>query len=148
MRHKTRWGAAAVAAVGAYKAWRGASFAALFPPLALGLVLAFILFNKVGSPQYMTWLAAPLVVALVIDRRRWFRPATLGLLIAVLTFAVYPLTYWGLLLAEPFPAGLLTARNLLLAVLFVWVVIRLSRVQIHPHVHARNHARRNRAAAT
>ena len=52
----------------------------------------------------MTWLVAPLVVALVIDRHRWCKPATLGLVIAVLTFAVYPLTYWGLLLAEPFPA--------------------------------------------
>ena len=127
----------AVAGLGAYKAWRGASFAALFPPLGLGLVLAFILFNKVGSPQYMTWLAAPLVVGLVIDRHRWFKPATLGLVIAILTFAVYPLTYWGLLLAEPFPAALLTTRNALIAVLFVWVVVRLTRVRIHPHVHAR-----------
>ncbi|WP_457101352.1 hypothetical protein [Microbacterium sp. P5_E9] len=127
----------AVAGLGAYKAWRGASFAALFPPLGLGLVLAFILFNKVGSPQYMTWLAAPLVVALVIDRHRWWRPATLGLVTAILTFAVYPLAYWGLLLAEPFPAALLTTRNALLAVLFAWVVVRLARVRIHPHVHAR-----------
>jgi len=136
----------AVAGLGAYKAWRGASFAALFPALALGLVLAFILFNKVGSPQYMSWLAAPFIVALVIDRHRWFKPATLGLAIALLTFIVYPLTYWGILIALPFPAGLLTARNVLLAVLFVWVVIRLGRVQIHPHVHARNLARRSRAA--
>ena len=49
-------------ALGAFKAWRGASFAALFPPLALALVLALIVFNKVGSPQYLTWIAAPLVV--------------------------------------------------------------------------------------
>jgi len=137
----------AVAGVGAYKAWRGASFAALFPPLSLGLVLAFILFNKVGSPQYMTWLAAPLVVALVIDRHRWWKPATLGLAIALLTFIVYPLTYWGVLSLLPFPVALLTIRNVLLAVLFVWVVVRLSHARIHPHVHARNLARRSRVAA-
>ena len=50
---------AAVAGLGAFKAWRGASFVRLFPPLALALVLAFIVFNKVGSPQYMTWIIAP-----------------------------------------------------------------------------------------
>ena len=37
-----------VAALGAYRAWRGAGFVTLFPPLALALVLAFIVFNKVG----------------------------------------------------------------------------------------------------
>ena len=114
---------------------------------ALLLTLAMIVFNKVGSPQYIAWLAAPLVVALVIDRHRWFKPAALGLAIALLTFIVYPLTYWGILIALPFPAALLTARNVLLAVLFVWVLIRLGRVQIHPHVHARSLARRSRAAA-
>ena len=62
---------------GAYKAWRGASFVRLFPPLALALVLALIVFNKVGSPQFLTWLIAPLV-ALARDRpTRWVRPAAL-----------------------------------------------------------------------
>ena len=69
---------AAVAGLGAFKAWRGASFVRLFPPLALALVLAFIVFNKVGSPQYMTWIIAPLVVGLVIDRRRWWRSGRAG----------------------------------------------------------------------
>lgn len=122
-----------VAALGAYKAWRGASFVRLFPPLALGLVLAFIVFNKVGSPQYMTWIIAPLVVGLVIDRRRWFTPAALGLGIALLTQAIYPLTYDGLMLMWPqvFPVVLLTIRNILLIVLFVWVVMRLVQVPAH-----------------
>ncbi|WP_345801965.1 hypothetical protein AAIB33_02325 [Microbacterium sp. AZCO] len=133
-----------VAAMGVYKAWRGASFAALFPALSLGLVLAFIVFNKVGSPQYMTWIAAPLTVGLVIDRHRWWRPATLGLVIAVFTLGVYPLAYYSLLLAWPFPATLLTIRNALLVMLFAWMVSRLVRVQIHPHVHA---ARRAHALA-
>ena len=69
----------AVAALGASRPGAGASFVRLFPPLALALVLAFIVFNKVGSPQYMTWIIAPLVVGLVVDRRRWWRPAALGL---------------------------------------------------------------------
>ena len=135
---------AAVAAIGVYKAWRGASFAALYPHLALGLVLAFIVFNKVGSPQYMTWIAAPIVVGLVIDRRRWWKPAALAVVIAGFTLGVYPLAYYALLLAWPFPASLLTIRNILVVVLFVWTVVRLVRVRIHPHVRA---ARRSEALA-
>ena len=124
----------AVAALGAFKAWRGATFAALYPPLALALVLAFIVFNKVGSPQYLTWIVAPLVVGLVIARRRWWRPALLGLIVAGLTFAVYPLTYGGLLLAQPWAVTLLTIRNALLVVMLAWVVVRLARLPVHPRV--------------
>lgn len=130
----------AVAGIGVYKAWRGASFAALYPNLALGLVLAFVVFNKVGSPQYMTWIAAPIVVGLVIDRSRWWKPATLALVIAGFTLAVYPLAYYSLLLAWPFPAALLTVRNALVVALFVWIVVRLVGVRIHPHVRAARRA--------
>ncbi len=136
----------ALAALGAVKAWRGASFASLFPRLALGLVLAFIVFNKVGSPQYMTWIIAPLVLGLVVDRAHWWRPATVALAVALLTLGVYPLTYGGLLYAQPFAAFLLTARNALVVVLFVWVVVMIARVAPHPHVHAR--LQRQRAAAS
>lgn len=131
----------AVAAIGAVKVSRGATFASLYPHLGLGLVLAFIVFNKVGSPQYMTWIAAPLIVGLVVDRHRWWKPATLALVIALLTLAVYPIAYWGLLLAEPFPAALLTARNALLVWLFVWMVVRLVRLPVHPRVRELHAAR-------
>jgi len=117
-----------VAALGAHGAWRGAGFVTLFPPLALALVLVFIVFNKVGSPQYMTWIIPPLVIGLVIDRRRWRAPAWLGLAIALVTLAVYPIAYWGLLNVLPFPAALLTLRNALVVVLLVWAVARLARV--------------------
>jgi hypothetical protein len=100
----------------------------LFPPLALALVLAFIVCNKVGSPQYMTWIIAPLVVGLVVDRRRWWRPAALGLVIAAITQVVYPLTYWGLLNAEAVPAAVLTLRNVLVVVLLGWAIIRVVQV--------------------
>ncbi|TDN88463.1 glycosyltransferase 87 family protein [Microbacterium sp. BK668] len=131
---------AAVAGVGVYKARGGASFAGLYPNLALALVLALIVFNKVGSPQYMTWIAAPIVVGLAIDRRRWWPPAILALVIAGFTLGVYPLAYFSLLLAWPFPATLLTIRNVLVVVLFVWVVVRLCRVPTHPRVRAPRHA--------
>ena len=118
---------AVIAALGAYKAWRGANFVRLFPALALALVLAFILVNKVGSPQYMTWIIAPLAVGLVIDRRRWWRPAALGLVMAGLTQVVYPLTYGYLLGGDALPAAVLTLRNALIAVLLVWAATRVVR---------------------
>lgn len=128
----------AVAALGALKAWRGASYVRLFPPLALALVLALIVVNKVGSPQYIGWIAAPLTVGLVLDRRRWVKPAMLGLAIALLTQLVYPLGYGGLMLKYPLPlpALILTARNVLLIALFVWSVTRLVRVPGRAIAHA------------
>jgi hypothetical protein len=102
----------------------------LFPPLALSLVLAFVVFNKVGSPQYMTWIIAPIVVGLVVDRRRWWRPAALGLVIAAVTQVVYPMTYGYLLNAEALPAAALTVRNLLVVVLLVWAIVKLVQVPV------------------
>ncbi|MEZ3159976.1 hypothetical protein AB1K54_05435 [Microbacterium sp. BWT-B31] len=132
----------AVVAVGAVKAWRAATFAGLFPPLALALVLAMIVFNKVGSPQYLSWLIAPLAIGLVLDRRRWWPPAALALVAALLTQVVYPLTYGGVTSPEPFPVAVLTARNVLLVVLFGWTMVMLARTRTHPH-----RARRAVAAA-
>jgi hypothetical protein len=124
--------AAAVAAAGALKSWRGASFAALFPPLALALVLALIVTNKVGSPQYMTWLVPPLVVGVVLNRRRWVWPAVVVLVVSGLTQLVYPVFYDALLRAEAGPVLILTARNLLVVALFAWMCVRLAQVPVHP----------------
>ncbi len=89
---------AAIAVVGVVKTRRGASFAALFPPLSLSLVLALIVVNKVGSPQYLTWVIAPIVIGLVIDRRRWWaRSPSAALATALLTQIEYPLLYGYLL---------------------------------------------------
>ncbi|MFG6445105.1 glycosyltransferase 87 family protein [Microbacterium sp. P07] len=115
--------------LGAVKTWRGASFASVFPVLTLGLVVGFIVFNKVGSPQYIVWLVTPVLIGLVLDRAHWARPAVLTLAIAALTQGIYPLAYDGLLVAQLGAVLLLNARNLLLVVLFVWVVVRLCRVR-------------------
>lgn len=128
-------GMLALAALGAFKAWRGAGFASLFPSLALTLVLGFIVLNKVGSPQYMTWLIAPLVAGLAIDRRRWIGPAALALVTLALTQLIFPFWYDAILVLTPAAVGLLVVRNLLLVALFVWSVVRLARVRVrlrHP----------------
>ena len=125
-------GMLALAALGALKAWRGAGFASLFPSLALALVLGFIVLNKVGSPQYMTWVIAPLVIALVIDRRRWIAPAGLALVILGLTQLIFPFWYDAILVLTPAAVGLLVVRNVLLVALFAWSVVRLARVRVRP----------------
>nr|WP_314843520.1 hypothetical protein [uncultured Microbacterium sp.] len=121
----------AIAAVGAVKTTRGASFARLFPPLSLSLVAALIVANKVGSPQFQVWLLAPIILWLVLDRRRAALPASLVLALCALTCLVYPLTYDGLLRAEPLPIVILTVRNLVLVVLLVVGVRALARVPSH-----------------
>ena len=120
-----------LAAVGAFKAWRGARFAALFPPLAAALVLGFIVLNKVGSPQYMTWLIAPVAAGLVLDHRRWMRPAVLVVAMLAFTQLIFPFWYDAILALQPAAVALLIARNVLLIALFAWVVVRLARVPVH-----------------
>lgn len=119
---------AALAGLGAYKAWRGTSTVRLLPPLALALVLAFIVFNKVGSPQFQAWLIAPLVLWIVLDRTRAATAGALSLVSAALTQVVYPIVYGGVLDAQPVPIALLTARNVLLLVLLGVAVAAIVRV--------------------
>lgn len=117
-----------VAGIGAVKAMRGAAFPRLFPPLALSLVVALIVVNKVGSPQFQTWLFAPLILWLVLDRTRATVPAGIVLILAGLTCLIYPLNYDALLRAELLPVLVLTARNVLLVSLLIVGIRALLRV--------------------
>lgn len=123
----------AVTAVGALKAVRGASFPRLFPPLALTLVTLLIVTNKVGSPQFQTWLIAPVILWLVLDRSRARVPAVVVLALGLLTCLVYPIGYDGLLRADVLSVAVLTVRNILLVVLLVLGTRALVRVPVrHP----------------
>jgi len=112
--------------------WRahraGAEVQALFPPLFFALVLTLIVVNKVGSPQFMTWLAAPILVGLITAPRAWRAPAAITLLMAALTHLVYPYFYDGLLATTPVMVFVLTLRNLLELVLLVWMIVRIVRL--------------------
>ncbi|MBP5801694.1 hypothetical protein J2D78_06300 [Microbacterium maritypicum] len=124
----------AVTAVGALKAVRGATFPRLFPPLALTLVTLLIVTNKVGSPQFQTWLIAPVILWLVLDRVRARTPAVVVLALCLLTCLVYPLGYDALLRADALSVAVLTVRNVLLVVLLVLGIRALMRVPVrHPH---------------
>ena len=115
----------AVLVLGAIKALRGASFVRLFPPLALSLVLTLIVVNKVGSPQYLTWVIAPVVFALVVDRFRWRAFAAWALAAALLTQIVYPMLYLQVLMVDSLAVAVLTLRNGMLVALLVWAVTRV-----------------------
>jgi hypothetical protein len=112
----------AIVLLGVLRARRGASWRNLLPPLALALTVALIVTNKVGSPQFTTWLIAPAMLWIIFDRARAHTPAALVLLLCALTFCVYPLTYDGLLAAHAVPVLLLSLRNAMLVVLLVVAV--------------------------
>lgn len=105
---------------------RGTAAAELLPPLALGITTSLILFNKVGSPQFVTWLAVPIVFGLstaATGRGMSFRvPAMLALLIAALTQLIYPDLYQELLRLHAIALLVLSARNLLYVVMLIWAV--------------------------
>ncbi|MFJ3956824.1 glycosyltransferase 87 family protein [Arthrobacter sp. NPDC090010] len=92
---------------------------------ALALTTAFIVFNKVGSPQFMVWLAPAVALGLVHDFKAWRTPAVMLILIAITTFLIYPLFYDALSHNNPLMALVLTVRNLLLVGLLVLSVRRL-----------------------
>jgi len=111
---------------------RRVAVADLVPSLSLAYVVALIAFNKVGSPQYITWLAVPVILGLAtnaVGRGRSFRtPAILVLVLATLTQLIYPYLYGYVLGLNPAMLIVLSARNLLYFVLLGWSVVTLRRV--------------------
>jgi hypothetical protein len=118
--------ALAIALLGVRAVRRGAQPGDLFPPLALALTTTFIAVNKVGSPQYIAWLAVPIVLGIATSAAgngRSFRtPAILGLAIAGLTQVIYPYFYHWLISLDPLMVSALTVRNVLEFVLLGWAI--------------------------
>ncbi|MBD7994400.1 DUF2029 domain-containing protein [Arthrobacter sp. Sa2CUA1] len=105
---------------------RGADAGSLLATGSLALVGAFIVFNKVGSPQFMLWLGAVTAVGLAWQGRSWRVPALMMIPVAALTTLVYPMFYAALY--DDLNAGvaaMLTVRNLLVMALFVWAVMHI-----------------------
>jgi hypothetical protein len=124
--------AVAVAVLGIAAARRGVRDTDLLPTLALALVTTLIALNKVGSPQFIMWLAVPVIIGLVGGRSKAgvsFRiPAALVGIIGMLTQLIYPFFYTALLSLNPVMLVALTTRNLLLFVLLGWAVETLLRL--------------------
>lgn len=91
---------------------RGSDSSHVLPAVALALTVVLIVFNKVGSPQYIGWLAAPIIAGLVLEQRRFIAPAVIALVLGALTQAFYPYFYGGLIDVKPFELSMLTLRNI------------------------------------
>lgn len=112
----------------------------VLPAVALALTMVLIVFNKVGSPQYIGWLAAPIIAGLVMERTSFVAPAVIALVLAALTQSFYPYLYAGLLNVQPLELSLLTLRNIgevVLLAVSVWILYESKpKATSLPHIHA------------
>jgi hypothetical protein len=92
---------------------------------ALALTTTFVTLNKVGSPQYVLWIAPVVAVGLALRPEQFRVPSMLVAWTAGLTTLVFPILYLALLDLNPFAVVVLTVRNALLVVLFGWCVLRV-----------------------
>ena len=93
----------------------------------LAIVTVLIAFNKVGSPQYIAWLAAPVILGIIMSGRRFLTPAVLVGITAGLTQLFYPYLYQQLLDLNAWMLAVVTLRNLMLFVVLGWAVVALWR---------------------
>lgn len=124
--------------------WRasraGAERNQIFALSALTGVLDLIVFNKVGSPQFMAWLALPLIAIIYFQiNKSWFSVASI-FAIGVLTNLVYPVFYMDLMGLGDWSVALLTVRNILLIGLLVHANIRLGALSKAPKIQTTNQA--------
>jgi len=120
------FGALAITAFLAVRAVRsGRDRTEVFVLAALTGVLDLIVFNKVGSPQFMIWLTVALVALVYFGINKSKLALAMGSAILLLTQLVYPVFYIQLLGLETMPLGLVTFRNLLLVALLIWANAKL-----------------------
>ena len=95
---------------------------------SFALVGALIIFNKVGSPQYMLWLTPIVAVGLAVEPDAWRSVAWWMAGISVATTIVFPILYMPLVDADPDAASVLLARNVMLVGVFAVSVAGLWRM--------------------
>ncbi|MEY4639302.1 MAG: hypothetical protein RLY13_300 [Actinomycetota bacterium] len=110
--------------------WRAAKAGAapqhVLTVVALTAVLDLIVFNKVGSPQFMIWLAVPIAAWLFFELPKAKAAVAFGLVIAALTQLVYPILYIDLMGLGDSSMFALTLRNAALLAFLVWANLQLS----------------------
>jgi hypothetical protein len=98
----------------------------------LVLVSLLVTTNKVGSPQFVSWFAVPLVAMVLVNASR----ATTVLValigsVAVLTHVIYPYAYFAFLELRTVPLVLVTVRNLTeIALLVASSVVLLTQLRV------------------
>ncbi|MFS0705332.1 glycosyltransferase 87 family protein, partial [Cellulomonas sp. 179-A 9B4 NHS] len=91
------------------------------------MALVLIVANKVGSPQFITWLAPPVAVGLALGLPWWRRTAAALAGVAAATQVVYPWWYDDVLRGVTGTTLLLAARNVAVVALLVVTVVHLLR---------------------
>jgi hypothetical protein len=104
---------------------RGADRLQVLAITAFTFVSAVIALNKVGSPQYLTWYVAPVLLGLLVCGSRFRWPALAVLVAAGLTQLIYPWFYDQVLGADPLMIAVLTVRNLIELGLLAWCLLEL-----------------------
>lgn len=96
----------------------------------LAMMSGLIVTHKVGSPQFVAWLAPAAVVALCFERRlRFWLPVGIALLVtAALTGWLYPWGYIPFLGGDRLMLAVWVVRNLLLVGVFVFALVELVRL--------------------
>jgi hypothetical protein len=96
-----------------------------FVPVAvLALILAFMTFGKVLSPQYFIW-TLPAIALVAVERRTL---GALALSVVLLTQIEFPDQYWQFIGMESASVALVVVRNLALAAAFAVSVVGLARL--------------------
>ena len=117
-------------AITCWLTWRaaksGTRFQQLLPIAALTAVLDLIVFNKVGSPQFVTWLAVPIIIGVLYRTPNWKLPMISVIAIALVTDIVYPVVYDYILNAQTWALAILLLRNLGYIALLIWANRRLA----------------------
>lgn len=120
----------AILGVRAYLA--GSDRTVIFSAVALTGVLDLIVFNKVGSPQFMAWLAVPVCAWIIFKLPKAKSLVTAVLVLALLTGLIYPVFYIDFINLGEIGLVVVTIRNLLLIALLVWANIQLGNLAKKP----------------
>jgi hypothetical protein len=107
---------------------RGANSGEIFFWVLFTGILDLIVFNKVGSPQYLTWLVVPIVYGILVGAQRIQWVAVGVLILSALTWLIYPVLYSGLLQSGFGETLALTIRNLALVAGLIYANLRLQKL--------------------
>jgi hypothetical protein len=116
------------AALGFLAKRAGAQASEILTWVSTTAVLDLIFFNKVGSPQFITWLAVPLILGLITGAPNLRPMLYLVATISIITWAVYPSTYDELLSGGFSATALLALRNVLILAALVYANLRLTKL--------------------
>jgi hypothetical protein len=98
---------------------------------SLAMMSGLIVTHKVGSPQFLAWIAPAMVVGLAVGRRAvfWIPVAGAGLIAAALTGLLYPGGYGAFLSADRTMLAIWVIRNLLVVAIFASALLELVRLR-------------------